>query len=127
MTTKIYPADRAFSYLIRTRDKWRCQYPGCGKEYPPPTGALHASHFFSRGKWGTRFDPQNAVAACYGHHSYWDHAGKADYEAFKVQQLGQRGFDALTVRAWARSPMGSTFWKKLSYKKAKEILEPLFE
>jgi hypothetical protein len=119
---KTFPADSAFSDWIRARDKWRCQR--CGKEYPPPTSALHCSHFYSRGKWNTRFDPENCIALCYGCHRYWDkHIG--EYEAYKIEKMGQQAFDMLTARAWSRSALGSTFWKKLSKKKAIEIFSQL--
>ena len=126
MATRLFPADKAFSFLVRTRDKWACKAPRCTNRYEPPTMALHCSHFYGRGKWNTRFDPANAWSFCYGHHRYYDkHIG--EYEALKIEELGQRQFDGLTARAWARSPLGSNFWKKLSYKKAMEILEPLFD
>jgi hypothetical protein len=31
---------------------------------------LHCSHYHGRGKWATRFDPDNCRALCYGCHSY---------------------------------------------------------
>lgn len=124
MATRIFPADKAFSDLIRSRDKWTCQR--CFKRYEPPTSALHCSHFYSRGKWATRFDPENAIALCYGCHRYWDkHID--EYEDFKYLQLGEDGFNKLTLRAWSTSRMGSNFWKKLTLKKAEEILTKLFD
>ena len=120
---KLYPADTEFSHFIRSRDGWRCRR--CFKNYPPPTSALHNSHFFSRGKWGTRFDPDNCISLCYGCHSYFDHAGKAEYTLFKINELGQKGFDYLTLRAWSKSPLGSNYWKKLTKKQAKEIFKEL--
>lgn len=120
--TKILPADTAFSNYIRGRDKWTCQR--CLKVYTPPTSALHCSHFYSRGKWATRFDPQNCIALCYGCHRYWD-KHLDEYEDYKYQQLGDRDFDALTVRAWNRSQLGSAYWKKLTKKQAEEIFAQL--
>lgn len=122
MPTKIFPADKAFSNFIRSRDKWTCQR--CGKYHSPPTSALHCSHFFSRGKWNTRFDPENCISLCYGCHRYWD-KHITEYEAYKIELLGQQVFEALTVRAWSKSQMGSSFWKTLSFKKAQEIFNQL--
>lgn len=117
--TKFFPADTAFSISIRGRDKWKCQR--CLKQYAPPTGALHCSHFFSRGKWGTRFDEENCISLCYGCHRYFDGPGKSEYEAYKIRQLGQEGFDALRARAWSKSAKGSSYWKKLTKKQAEEL------
>lgn len=122
MPTKLFPADTAFSNYIRARDKWTCQR--CSTVYAPPTSALHCSHFYSRGKWSTRYDPDNCIALCYGCHRYLDkHIG--EYEDYKYQQLGQARFDGLTVRAWNKSQMGSTFWKKLSKKQAERLFAKL--
>jgi hypothetical protein len=121
VATKLFPADQAFSNYIRGRDGWQCKR--CGTAYAPPTKALHCSHFYSRGKWGTRFDPDNCIALCYGCHRYWDkHIG--EYEDYKKAQLGD-DFDGLTLRAWNRSPMGSGFWKKLTKKQAEELFNKL--
>jgi hypothetical protein len=67
---KITAADKWFSLCVRERAAWKCEYPGCGKHYPPPTTALHCCHYHSRGNWFTRFDPSNAAAMCYGHHEW---------------------------------------------------------
>lgn len=123
MPTKIFPADKVFSDYIRERDGWECQR--CFKQFVPPTSGLHCSHFHSRGKWATRYDPQNCIALCYGCHRYMD-KHNTEYETYKVDQLGQGVFDALTLRAWSRSTMGSKFWKTLSAEQALKIFEPLF-
>jgi hypothetical protein len=94
---KIDRADKLFSLFIRTRDKWRCVK--CLKQYSPPTTALQCSHFFGRGKESTRFDPQNCDALCYGCHQYWGSTNREAYREFKIRQLGQAGFDLLTLRA----------------------------
>lgn len=67
---RITSADKWFSLCVRERAEWRCEFPGCGKQYPPPTSALHCCHLFSRGNWSVRFDRANAAAMCYGHHEY---------------------------------------------------------
>ena len=66
---KIRPADRWFSLCIRERADWHCER--CGSKCPDDKRmGLHASHFHGRGKWATRFDPDNARALCYGCHQY---------------------------------------------------------
>jgi len=96
MKIKIKKLDKIFSTYIRTRDKWRCQY--CMKEYPPPTNALHCAHIFTRGAQSTRFDPENAVALCYGHHSWLDANPLTKYE-FYIKKFGQKQFDVLRLRS----------------------------
>ena len=58
------PADAAFSLCVRERAEWRCER--CGSQ--PEKQGLHCAHIMSRGHWSTRFDPQNALALCYGCH-----------------------------------------------------------
>ena len=71
MKVKIFPSDSAFSKAIRESYNWTCQ--NCGTEYPDgqAVGAhrgLHCSHWFSRGKWATRFVVDNVTAHCMGCH-----------------------------------------------------------
>ena len=97
MKVGIDAADKAFSNYVRTRDGWSCVR--CGKHYEPPTSALHNSHYFGRGRENTRFDPENCDSLCYGCHQHWGSADKEGYRQFKINQLGQAGFDLLTLRA----------------------------
>lgn len=59
-------ADRRFSWFIRTRDG-KCMIPNAS----PCVGGLQCCHILSRRFMGVRYDPQNAVAGCAGHHTYW--------------------------------------------------------
>lgn len=93
---KIDPADRAFSLYIRTRDNWTCQR--CGKQYTPPTSALHCSHFMGRGKEATRFEPRNADALCYGCHQYFT-SHPAEHYDWQVWKKGEKTVKALQVQA----------------------------
>lgn len=114
---KLDPADIVFSKFIRTRDIWTCQR--CGKKYTPPTNALHCSHYFGRGRENTRFDPLNCDTLCHGCHKIWGSDDKEGYRNFKIKQLGQRGFDLLTLRA-------NTYKKKdrkMALIRAKMLLE----
>lgn len=89
-------ADRLFSDYIRTRDKGTCQR--CFTPYELPTSALHCSHFWGRGNKSVRFDPDNAMAACYGCHR-WLTANPAAHRDFFLKRLGEKRFDVLGVRA----------------------------
>src|SRR5215831_19212231 len=89
-------ADHYFSLFIRYRDNWQCQF--CLKVFEPVAANLHASHFYSRGRESTRFDPVNVDAICSFDH---ENLGKnpAEYAAWKLKQLGRQRYDALMVRA----------------------------
>jgi len=93
---KIDAADKAFSQYVRTRDNWTCQR--CQTSYTPPTSALHCSHFMGRGKEGTRFEPMNADALCYGCHMYFT-AHPAEHVAWQVDRKGQSMVDQLIVQS----------------------------
>ena len=115
---KIDKADRVFSLYIRTRDNWTCRR--CGKRYTPPTNALHCSHFKGRGKEGTRFEPSNADALCYGCHRYFT-AQPDEHYAWQVEQKGQDVVDRIILQA-------NTYKKKdrqFEYEKWKEELEKI--
>lgn len=91
---KITPADRWFSLYVRARDNWTCQR--CGSQFDPYVeGAdnrhlkgLHCAHANTRGKHGTRVEPDNACAMCYGCHSYLDANPEEKIEFFK-ERLGE--------------------------------------
>lgn len=92
---RITPADKWFSMCVRERAEWRCEFPGCGVHYPPPTAALHCCHVFSRGNWSTRFDPFNAVAGCYGHHRYSERMREDYFIPFVKKLIGEHEYDRL--------------------------------
>jgi hypothetical protein len=93
---KLRAVDKLFSTYIRTRDSWTCQR--CGKQYTPPTQALHCSHFFGRRKESVRFDPDNCDCHCWGCHSYFEQHPE-EHRQWKLKRLGQKRFDALIIRA----------------------------
>lgn len=94
---KIDQADTYFSRYIRTRDNWTCQR--CLKRYEEGSQGLHCSHFFGRRNEATRFDEDNCVALCFGCHKYFDEHNREAYRDFKLNQLGEKRFKALKVRA----------------------------
>lgn len=93
---RISKADKLFSNYIRLRDSYTCVR--CHTYYLPPTKAIHNSHYWGRKNKGTRFDPENCDALCYGCHRLWGE-DKDSYREFKIKQLGQERFDALERRA----------------------------
>lgn len=102
MRIKIRRTDTLFSDLIRERDKWTCQR--CQRQYDPNSTsdrlALHTSHYWSRGKESTRFEPDNCIALCMACHLLWGHGDQRDqYKEFMVKRLGEARFKSLMVQA----------------------------
>ena len=99
MGIKRYIQDKVFSDFIRTRDKWTCQR--CHKYYEPTEPnkrmGLHCSHYYGRGRFSVRFDPDNAVALCYGCHRFLG-SNPADHLDFIRERLGSEKFRKLTAR-----------------------------
>lgn len=94
---KYTKADVVWRTFIRERAGWRCEWPGCGKHYPPPTQALHAAHVFGRGKHPTRTHPLAGVALCYGHHRYADSNGEGHriFHDWVRERIGAELFEDL--------------------------------
>lgn len=55
--------DDAWSLLVKLRAGMKCEY--CGK-----TSYLNSHHIYSRSKKSTRWDVQNGVCLCVGHHKF---------------------------------------------------------
>lgn len=120
MKIKLDKADQEFSRYIRLRDQrcMRCGRIGEGKDN---IVGLQASHYFGRSRESTRFDPENVDTLCFGCHQYWGSTDREGYRNFKVWQLGEKGFDLLTLRA-------NTYQKKdrkMSLIVARELLKTL--
>jgi hypothetical protein len=86
-------ADRRFSVQIRERDS-HCMR--CGSQ--PKPGGLHCAHMFTRRTRVTRFDPDNALALCYGCHQFVDSHAEEKQELWR-SIIGDEKFDALAARA----------------------------
>jgi hypothetical protein len=97
-TIKIDKADRVFSEFIRLRAK-KCQ--NCGRRGEGEKGitGLQASHYYGRRKESVRFDEENVDVLCVGCHIELGTNNKPAYKEFKIKQLGEKGFDLLTLRA----------------------------
>ncbi len=93
------PADALFSTFIRTRDGWQCKR--CFKQFEKGAANLHNSHFWSRGRENTRFDPENCDALCAFCH---EELGKNPelHREWKLQQLGEDAYMKLRIRAEMR-------------------------
>ena len=83
--------DRMFSLLVRAQAGGRCER--CGR-----AGRLECSHFHGRRKRSTRWDFGNCAALCYSCHRRFTENPAEHVEWFR-KRLGQKRFDALTLRA----------------------------
>jgi len=95
---KIRTNDKNFSKYIRARDKGLCQYNfKCFRGCP----GTDASHFQKRRKETVRFDPANVDLACRKCHYFVenDPQGQKTLEEWKKNQLGEREYKLLLVRA----------------------------
>jgi len=119
---KVRKTDTLFSRYIRELADWKCA--ACGKDYSDNHQGLHCSHYFSRRKENTRFDPDNAIALCIYHHNLWGHGdGRAEYTEYMIKRLGQEGFDLLTFRSQQyqkRDDVLTIFWIEQELKKLGE-------
>ena len=90
---RVTPADRYFSLCVRERAAWTCER--CGKQYVPPTQALHCAHWHSRGNWSVRFDPYNALALCYGCHILTSRDRESEHLPLMRKSVGEIQLDRL--------------------------------
>lgn len=90
-------ADSEFSRFIRKRDG-KCMNPWCicGLNFQgAPIERLECSHFYDRGIWLTRFDPDNCVALGRQCHILWEDDKQGRYSDFMIRLLGEKKFDEL--------------------------------
>lgn len=97
---KIDAADKAFSQWIRLRDMkcMRCHSPVQLNDSGVPITHQN-SHYFGRGREGTRFEPDNCDTLCHGCHRFWEKEDREAYRQFKIQQLGEKRHAALQLQA----------------------------
>jgi hypothetical protein len=55
---------------------------------------LHCSHYYGRGNWSTRFEPDNCVSLCYGCHRYLG-SHPAEHSDFINNRLKPKRFKRL--------------------------------
>lgn len=120
MKIKIDIADKTFSQYIRLRDKKcvRCHSRVEFNEKGLPVSHQN-SHYWSRGKESTRFEPLNCDTLCMFCHFKWGGDERQDYTAFKLKQLGETALKMLDVKAHTLVKKD----RKLSLMIARELLK----
>ena len=66
MPVKRDKKDKLFSQIIRERSDYKCET--CNKDFRETPGKLTCSHINSRIYSATKWDPDNAIAQCFGCH-----------------------------------------------------------
>jgi hypothetical protein len=91
-------ADALFSQIVRLRDGG-CVAEGRLDESEVQCGGfLQCAHVWTRGRLSTRWDEQNAVALCQGHHRYFT-SNPFEWYEFMERHLGWGEFVLLRERA----------------------------
>lgn len=81
--------------IAKLRAGNRCEYPGCYK-----TNNLNAHHVFSRSRQSTRYDVENSICLCSGHHSLNNDSAHKD-PCFLKKILGEMsGFKPIRTKQW---------------------------
>jgi hypothetical protein len=70
----------------------------CGKQHATNSMGLHCAHNFTRRAQITRFDPENALALCYGCHQFVD-SHSAEKEALFRLRFGNAAYDRVAALA----------------------------
>lgn len=101
--------DIEFSNYIRTKADWKCEY--CKKVCKVGDTniyRLEASHYITRGKWSTRYDPQNVYALCSTCHKRmggYKPSGDGEYDLWVKEKLGEIDYKKLIIRANTSNPL----------------------
>ena len=89
--------DEKWSKLVKKRAWNKCEVDGCSK-----TDHLNSHHIFSRNNYATRFDLDNGVCLCVGHHTFNSHfsAHKTPTEFSEwIIKRGQKWYEGLKYKA----------------------------
>lgn len=88
--------DDAWSKLVKLRAGNQCEY--CGKR-----SYVQSHHIFSRGNKATRWDVQNGVALCAGHHTlsakFSAHKTPTEFHIWLEEKKGEEFISILRIKA----------------------------
>jgi hypothetical protein len=113
--------DTCWSKLVKLRAGMKCEVPRCKHK---PT--LNSHHIFTRSRKSTRWDAQNGICLCVGHHTMSStfSAHKTGYEFSKWldEYKGKKFMDRLTLKANAVLKLHK-FEKELLLKELQKEIE----
>ena len=112
-------ADDLFSKLVRERAGGCCET--CRKYFPEgERRGLHCSHIFSRRHLATRWDPENAIAECFGCHQKG--AGNPVEHFYALEtMLGKERLERLRVRHTGTLKVPDWYMKQIIKNLASEL------
>lgn len=108
--------DELWSKIVKDRAGNKCEY--CGK-----TEYLNSHHIFSRSNHSVRWDVENGVCLCAGHHvlsSFSAHKAPLEFAEWLKETRGEGWYDELRRKAKKPAP-------KIDYLEVKNSLEELNE
>jgi hypothetical protein len=87
--------DSLWSEKVKERDGYSCVY--CGKKT-----YLNSHHIYSRTNFSTRWDINNGITLCSGHHTlqsdFSAHKTPTEFVEFLIKRYGQKFLDELKVK-----------------------------
>ena len=93
-----FKLDQAWSLLVKLRAGHRCEIPNCKHK---PT--LNSHHIFSRKNAAVRWDVNNGLCLCIGHHTmstkFSAHGNPIDFTYFLEEYKGSDFIDDLSRKA----------------------------
>jgi len=87
--------DRLWRDAIHVRADRKCEY--CGKE-----SHINAHHIFSRSNFSVRWDVDNGIALCAGHHVFGNfsaHKSPVEFVEWLKEKRGERWYEELRMKA----------------------------
>jgi len=97
-TALIAQLDRAFSVLVRKRDRM-CLYCKMVHDH----NKLYCHHIFSRKHHGTRWDFSNAVTLCFSCHDGVAHTDPEIFREWLIDRMGIKAYERLKFKAMSRT------------------------
>ena len=109
--------DKLWSLLVKHRAGWRCEYCGSREKM------LNSHHIYSRSNRSTRWDLENGVCLCVGHHTFSTkfsaHKTPTEFTEWLYNEKGEAWMSDLRVKAHAIA--------KLAMFEKQELLDELTE
>lgn len=91
--------DKAWSLVVKMRAGFRCEYCGTREK------VLNSHHIYSRSNYSTRWDVENGICLCVGHHTFSNtfsaHKTPTEFTQWLYETKGEVFMNELRVRAHA--------------------------
>lgn len=114
--------DDLWANIVKTKAGWKCEY--CGK-----TSYINAHHIFSRTNHSTRWDIENGIALCAGHHTFSStfsaHKAPIEFSEWVKEYRGQEWYERLRLKAREIAPKVDLVAEKIRLEEIKEELKVL--